>query len=344
MVTPKKTTIEEFSGNATNVGSQYAQKYEREIAGFFTQEYGKYSFSKKYVASCLQCIKKDAPTLFEFLSGAAKQSLLTLEQHVLLMLHEEELYHRNFNNKVLHCTVAGAKVGATNAQSNVLLGETLDWSTAYFPWSSLNKFKIKGNPAITAISFPGLPVSAGMNSKGLSLVWTGSGYYPPLMPKVGIPTYGIIFELLLSEDVPSAIKYLKNIKVAGAFIFFLGDAKGNFCVVEGVPGKIVIREESRASRANVYEYNDTISYAKQELPGIKKCHSIKRKKVMKRSFLKASRANESLLKKVLSQKHIYINSTYKHATLWRVIADCSAKELTLCPWRGGSNSWFKIKA
>lgn len=344
MKTNSPPLVTSFSGDTYSVGYQYAEQYEREIAGFFTQEFGRYSFSKKYVAACLTCVKKESPDLYKFLKGMSAASLLTLEQHILLLLHEEELYHRNFNNKVLHCTVAGAKVQATKGRNNVILGETLDWSTAYFPWSSLNRFNIKGRPAITAISFPGLPVSAGMNSKGLSLVWTGSGYYPPLMPKVGIPTYGIIFELLLRDDVPSAIKYLQSIKVAGAFIFFLGDAKGNFCVVEGLPGKIVIREETRASRANVYEYKDTIAYAQQKLPRVKKCHSIKRNKIMKKSFLKATRGDESLLKKVLSQKNIYINNTHKHATLWRVIVNCSAKELIVCPWRGGSNSWFKIKA
>lgn len=105
------------------------------------------------------------------------------------------------------------------------------------------------DPLTFDLSFPGLPTCAGMNSEGLTLLWTGSGYLPPRMPKVGIPTYGLVFELLLKKDVPAAVKYLKGIKNAGAFIFFLADKKGNFVVVEAVPGRIFVYEAQEAVRA-----------------------------------------------------------------------------------------------
>ena len=89
------TNIITFSGSPSECGDLYSEHYFKEIAGFFSQEFGNYKWSKRFVDSCIGHMKKYAPNATKFLQGVAKNSLLSFEQHSLLMLHEEEFYHRN---------------------------------------------------------------------------------------------------------------------------------------------------------------------------------------------------------------------------------------------------------
>ena len=81
--------IHTFSGTPKQCGAAYAKKFQREIAGFFSQEFGTYKYSKQYVRSCLKIMKEEAPYAAAFVQGASEYSLLSVEEHTLLMLHEE---------------------------------------------------------------------------------------------------------------------------------------------------------------------------------------------------------------------------------------------------------------
>ena len=195
-----------FSGSADECGTAYAAHYLREIAGFYSQEFGKYKEDKRFVEGCGRALQRGAPNAAAFINGASRRSLLSAHQHVLLLLHEEELYHRRLRRKSPHCTA----IGISDTVGRAFIGQTWDWNTSYYPWSSFNRFRIKGAPAFTTLSFPGLPACAGVNSDGLALFWTGAGYYPPLCPKIGVPTYALVFETLLYSDVSGAVEYLQN--------------------------------------------------------------------------------------------------------------------------------------
>ncbi len=333
-----------FRGTSLQCGIAYAERYQREMAGFFSQEFGTYSYSKQFVRACLRVMKSEAPHAAMFIRGAADRSLLSVEEHALLLLQEEELYHRKLRSKKPHCSVVGV-LARTRKSCSAIVGQNWDWNTSYYPWSSINRFAIKGAPKIVALSYPGLPVCAGMNSSGLSLLWTGSGYYPALNPKVGVPTYALVLETLLKRDVTGAIQYLKRVHNAGAFIFFLGDGRGKLAVVEAVPGKVFVTYSDYAHRANVFESPEAIAAANQNLPQASKCHSIKRSRIFARTSLRVrQKQNLESVKKIISQPNILIEKSFSHATLLQLIADSRRRELHLRSWRQKDSAWVTVTA
>ena len=334
-------TVNNFSGTLQYCGAAYSQKFQREIAGFFSQEFGVYNYSRSFVLACLKRLQQEAPNTATFLKGVASKSLLSLAEHTLLLLHEEELYHRKLLNKKPHCSAVG--VVYPTGKMGTLLGQNWDWNTAYFPWISFNRFKIRNKPRLLTLSFPGMPICAGVNSSGLSLMWTGAGYYPALRPTVGVPTYALIFEILLLNGVEAALDYLTSIKNAGAFIFILGDAQGSLAVVEAVPGKVFIKRIDAIHRANIFELPEAIAASSQKLPKLKKCHSLKRNKVFCKTFPDfALRPSLTGIKAMLSQKDIFVNNSCLHASLVQMVADCKKKKLLFSFWRQRSKAWIEF--
>jgi hypothetical protein len=334
--------INSFRGTSLQLGRDYGLFYQREIAGFFSQEFDSYKHRAGYVRRCLTAIDEQAPHCAAFLRGMTKSSLLTEEEHVLLMLHEEEFYHWKLSQKSPHCSAIG--LGGELTASGAVLGQNWDWGTGYFPWMSLNRFVNKRSPEILAVSFPGLPGCAGLNANGFSLMWTGAGYYPPLIPIAGIPTYALVFEMLHQPDVETAIAYLQSVRNAGAFIFFLGDKSGDVAVVEAVPGKVFVTRTPIAHRANVFESKDTIAAARQRLPIAKKCHSRIRCQIFETAERELSRRpSVTQVKSVLSKPNILIERGHSHATLMQLVADCETGTLHYRPWRQSSNDWRQAK-
>ena len=200
--------------------------------------------------------------------------------------------------------------------------------------------KPNNGPEVLSYHYPGLYNCAGINSEGLAFMWTGSGYYPMTKPVSGLPTYTIIAEIFKKKSVKKALNYLKGIKNAGAFIFFIQDSSGAEAVIEAVPGKIWISQEKTLARANHYESKECINWSKQKLP--KKPESTQRRR----------ERIEILKKQSLSFKHI--KSIFKDApdlfcdlpdrlTIDSLIAD--TKKLKLYYSRGGqysSGKWHSL--
>ena len=341
--TDRMLTIDTFQGSARRVGAGYGRRFQREIAGFFSQEFGSYRHSKPFVRACLRCIEDQAPVTAAFLAGLASDSLLSPEEHVLLLLHEEELYHRRLRAKKPHCTAVGVAAQGRKA-GGAIVGQNWDWNTAYFPWAAVNRFAISRRPEVVALSYPGLPICAGLNSAGLALMWTGAGYYPPVLPKSGIPTYALVFETLLEQDVASALEYLWSVRPAGAFIFFLGDRRGNLAIVEGTPGRIFVEQVDLGHRANVFEGPGAIKASGQKLPGPHKCHSLTRNQVLSRCAARLSaRRTISEVQSVLSRPTILIEKSFSHATLMQLVADCGRGALLVRPWRQQHHDWIEVR-
>lgn len=333
--------INTFSGSAKKVAAAYGKHFQREIAGFFSQEFDTYNYSKNFVRACSKVMKKDAPFAAAFVEGIATRSLLSVEEHTLLLLHEEELYHRQLNKKTPHCSAVGMN-SASRKSKGAIVGENWDWNTSYFPWMSINRFAFKGKPSFVSHSYPGLPACAGLNSSGLALMWTGSGYFPPLIPKVGVPTYALVLETLLKQDVPSAIEYLQSASNAGAFIFFLGDSKGRLAIVEDTPGNVFVEHTEFGHRANIFEGREAVIASKQKLPGPNKCHSLKRNKVfMQTSQRLKRRPSVKGVQSILSQPTILIKETASHVTLMQLVADCRRRELMFRSWM--EDSWSRVR-
>lgn len=333
----------QFDGTPRQCGRAYADEFQREIAGFFFQEFGAYKYSEKFVKACLRKLLRQAPHAGAFLEGMAERSLLTRNQLALLMLHEEELYHRRLKKQWPHCTAIGR--GASASKQGAIVGQNWDWSTSYYPWSALLRFRLSGLPRVLSLAYPGLPVCAGINSAGLTLMWSGSGYYPPILPKEGVPTYALCFEVLLKRNVRAALRYLEEIDNAGAFMFFLGDESGDFAVVEGVPGKIFVSREKISKRSNVFENSACMRAARQKLPSEKKCHSVLRNRILAEAESKLLRRHGVQgIKKALSLPNILIEKAYSHATLVQLVADCQSRCLHVRPWRQCRQAWKVYRA
>lgn len=327
-----------FSGSPKTAGAAYGLCYYREAAGFFSQEYAQHRVSSAYAKACWRAMQRYTPRAAEFTRGMASESLLTKEQHVWMLLHEEELYHRKFLQRLPHCSAAAI---AGNSRVGAVIGQNWDWSTAYYPWLSFNRFNLAKSPRVLALSFPGLPICAGINSAGLSLMWTGAGYYPPLRPVSGVPTYALTFELLLKRSVPEALEWLKKVPNAGAFIFFLADRQGKVALIEGTPGKVFSWSGAHAHRANVYELPEACRASRQRLPPEGKCNSRIRNRIFERKFSHPEIGKPLLaVQQILDTPGIKVGPKAAHATLVQLAASTKTGAMHIKLWR--ESRWKKF--
>jgi predicted choloylglycine hydrolase len=245
--------LTKFSGSSFQCGKDYGQHFEVMIKGFLHQEITSKPYlikNKKLLNGCLASIETYAPKSLQLMKGMAIGASLPLEQVSLLTLHEEIVHNE-------HCSAF--------AQNN-LIGQNWDWEPSLFPWPGVLELEQKGSPKTLTYHYPGLWSCAGLNQHGLTLMWTGTGYYPMVKAKVGVPTYILISEILRKKTLKSALSFLENTPRAGCFNFFLMDAKGQQALVEGAPGKIHIEFGSKLCRANHYESPQLIRHSEQKLP------------------------------------------------------------------------------
>jgi isopenicillin-N N-acyltransferase-like protein len=251
-------SIETIKGPALEAGRLYGKIFEPMIMGFCSQELKPDETKLNYARECWSHIDKSAPKSAEFMRGMAEGARLSLDHITLLSLHEEIVHQP-------HCT-AFAATGKATEDGSTLVGMNWDWASNLYPWAGLLRLEVTGDPKMLAYHYPGLWASAGINEYGLSLMWTGSGYLPPVRPIVGLPTYVIIAEILRRRNVAEVAEYLQSITHAGCFIFFIGDPSGVVAVIEAAPGKLSIQRSNHVlSRANHYENNQLIECSKQDL-------------------------------------------------------------------------------
>ncbi len=253
-----RLTLTRITGTPRTCGEAYGETFEPLIMGFVRQELRPDRKRLAFARRCEGHIENSAPTSAAFLRGMAAGSHLSLDHLTLLTLHEEIVH-------VPHCTAFVATGNATRGRKTIV-AQNWDWAPNLYPWAGLLRLEIKGRPRAALYHYPGLWACAGVNDAGLALMWTGAGYFPKVPPAVGVPTYVIIAEILLRRSVAEALAFLKAVKVAGSFIFFLADAGGDVAVVEAVPGKLHIERSREAmTRANHYTCPELIQCSKQVL-------------------------------------------------------------------------------
>lgn len=245
-----------ISGNSYNCGIEYGETLSTLICGFFNQEIKPTDKKITYARKCWEIVKKNAPHSTEFIRGVAQTSGLNISQLVMLLLHEELIHQQ-------HCSGFVIAPELTEKRTMVV-AQNWDWPTKYYPWPSLLKMKLDSGKTTLTYNYPGLWSACGINSGGLSLMWTGSGYRPLVKPIVGIPTYILIAEILQLETVAEALSYLNKIKYAGSFIFLLGDATGDTCVVEAIPNHHIVKKSPTfICRTNFFVDLDMIKKSRQ---------------------------------------------------------------------------------
>jgi isopenicillin-N N-acyltransferase-like protein len=247
-------TLMLISGKPRERGRQYGQKFKDGIAAFLDKEiYQVYAKQRKdvsrddllaYAGKCGKELKAYAPALFEEYEGEAEGSGLKLEEVLLLSLHEETAGHHVWGRKspaIEHCTAlaAGSKVTRDGC---AYVGQNWDWMPSVYGMSSMVHWKRPEGPSILGYVFPGLWMGAGLNSAGIALCWTaGSGPQQVQGPRVGIPTYALITQMLYQDTLEGALQEAERAKHAGWFVFVIGDGKGQIATLEATPEKLVVQ-------------------------------------------------------------------------------------------------------
>lgn len=328
----------DISGSSQDCGFAYGHLFAPEIFGFFAQEIEPSSSWLEYARNCWQCIEKDAAVSAAFIRGMSEATTIDTEHLTLLLLHEELVQQSQF--AVPHCT-AFAISRNMMADNKTIVAQNWDWEPSSYPWPGLLKMRMQKFPATLTYHYPGLWSVCGINEHGLSLMWTG-GYNVPVKIIVGIPTYVLIAEILQLQTVNEAIKYLNAVNAAGAFIFLLGDAMGDTCVIEVTPeSRITEKSVSPLCRANHFVYCLGKTCEGWEESIIDTQESIKRYDGLRKALKQTSAMTIGKAKKILTRPPLF-HTADESMTIDSLIAVCEYRTLWTC--RGGNEPghWQKV--
>ena len=150
-----------ISGTPRERGLAYGRHFATAIRGFLDREiysvFVGHPFSKEellsYAAGCQQVIREVCPIIAQELEGMAEGSGLSLDEHILITLHEE-LYHRGTLPPVPHCTAVGVSPPVTSGET--LIGQTWDWMPSVAGLSAMLEWSRDDGPSVLAYAFPGL--------------------------------------------------------------------------------------------------------------------------------------------------------------------------------------------
>lgn len=241
-----------ISGKPRERGKEYGATFKDAIRGFLENEIYR-SFTGKpnardgmlrFAGACGKAVKEFSPLVFEEMEGMAEGTGLRLEEIVLVTNHEE-LWHRGLVPATNHCTVFGAAPPDTK-DGDTFVGQTWDWMESVYGLSSMLLWKRPEGPSLLAYAYPGLWTGAGINSEGVALCWH-SGGGDGKEPRVGIPAYVLIAQMLYQETLKAALDEARRAVHAGWFVFLLGDARGALATVRGTPKKLDVVEEAKAN-------------------------------------------------------------------------------------------------
>lgn len=311
-----------IQGTPTRAGVQYGRKYRAEIYQFLNLLKNDNTFNwegtREIAHRYEEFIKTFTPFTFAFLNGVAQGSKVDRLDLVTLLAHEEIVHHP-------HCTGISAKDPHTQ---KTVLGQTWDWAPRYAPFGSVVEYDIKGGQKVLSYHFPGLWSAMGINKAGLSLVWTGVGYYPNVKPMMGVPTYAIISELLQKKSVDEAVEFLERIPNAGSFAFLIADDHET-AAIEAAPNKVVVDRESNTHlRANHYDMPELKDYTHQKLE--LDHESIRRRAVLERRTREAARSGSldiDAIHNILGKSTKISEYGEENATIALIALDPAKREL-----------------
>jgi isopenicillin-N N-acyltransferase-like protein len=237
-------TLTVIAGKPRERGKSYGQKFKDAIHAFLDKElhkaYAKHSSKEeqlRYAGQCTKAIKEYAPTILDEMEGIAEGTGLRLEDIVNISLHEE--IGKGALPKIDHCTALAAGPPDTR-DGNVYVGQNWDWMQSVFGLSQMLLWKRSEGPSLLAYSYPGLWVGAGLNSAGIALCWTWGEKMGIKAPRVGIPSYVLLTQMLYQDTLKGALEEARRTKHAGWFCFVLADSKGQIANVDGTPEKLII--------------------------------------------------------------------------------------------------------
>jgi isopenicillin-N N-acyltransferase-like protein len=246
-----------ISGQPVERGRAYGEKFGEAIRAFLDREiYASFAGKTatkdellRYADQCGKAIREYSPEIADELDGLAAGAGLRQEEAVLITLHEE-LWHRGVLPHVEHCTAIAVGPPDTN-DGHAYVGQNWDWMQSVYGLSSMLLWKRPEGASVLAYSYPGLWAGAGLNSAGIALCWTSAQGLEIPGPRVGIPSYVLIAQMLYQESLSAAIEEARRAKNAGWFTFVLADGEGQLANVEGSPEELAV-ELNRGHLARVY--------------------------------------------------------------------------------------------
>ncbi len=259
-------TLTVIEGKPRQRGRQYGKHFEGPIRAFLEKEvvqacakHASRDALLRYAGECTRAIKEYSPTIHDELEGIAEGAGLRLEEAVLITLHEETAGHKDGKlPAVPHCTALAAAPPDTR-DGRTYVGQNWDWMASVYGLSSMLHWKRPEGPSLLAYAYPGLWAGAGLNSAGVALCWTWGDTLGVKGPRVGIPAYVLIAQMLYQDSLEGALREATRARHAGWFAFVLADAKGQIATVDGTPEQMVIqRPRGHTARA---------SYACREILG-----------------------------------------------------------------------------
>lgn len=250
-------SLVKISGTARERGRQYGRLFADDIQKFLDEQLFA-PFAKggqmreqmlKYAGLNVKPLRKYTPEVFDELEGMAEGSGLSLEEHVLITLHEE-MYHRGILPMVDHCTATAVGPPATN-DGKTYVAQSWDWFGDLYGTSQVLLWEREEGESVLSYSYPGLWIGAGMNSAGIALCWTSALSGDIKGPTIGIPSYTLIAHMLYQPSLEAALEEARRVPQAGWFTFVLGDGDGKLLNYEGSPQKSAY-EWTEGSLARVY--------------------------------------------------------------------------------------------
>jgi isopenicillin-N N-acyltransferase-like protein len=240
-------TLTVIRGTPRERGRQYGRSFRGPLETFLDREiYAAFVRPRatnreamlRYAGQCGKAIRDFSPMIWDELEGMAEGSGRRIEEVVLITLHEE-LYHRGVLPSVDHCTAIAAGPPNTN-DGHTYVGQTWDWMTSVYGMSSMLLWRRTEGPSLLAYAYPGLWVGAGLNSAGIALCWTSAGGPGFPGPRVGIPSYVLIAQMLYQDTLDGALSEARRATQAGWFTFVLADGDGRLVNVEGSPSELIV--------------------------------------------------------------------------------------------------------
>jgi isopenicillin-N N-acyltransferase-like protein len=260
-----------ISGKPRERGKQYGQKFKDAIRAFLDKEIYQVCAKQasreellRYAGKCAEAVKEYSPTIMEELGGIAEGTGLELEEAVLITLHEETAGHKGgVVPPIQHCTALAAGPPDTR-DGKTYVGQNWDWMASVYGLSSMLYWKRSEGPSLLAYAYPGLWVGAGLNSAGVALCWTWGDGLGIKGPRVGIPSYVLIAQMLYQDTLEDALQEARRAKHAGWFNFVLADGNGQLATVEGTPEKLVIQKPRGHTARASYACREILGGTKSE--------------------------------------------------------------------------------
>lgn len=226
----------EISGQPRERGIIYGKTKKKEIIHLVDYLYSQLNSQKEDVLNHIQkyipFIDSYSPEIAEEMKGIAGGSGKLYEEIVMIAMHEEHSALKNHG-----CTTFAVTPNMTS-NGNSYIGQTWDIGCELCKNAGaiLLNVKRENGPDFLSYAYAGMLAGAGINEKGISLVWNS---LPRLQIKPGVPTYVIIEEVLRQETIGGALAAVCRAERAGCFNFVIAD-ESEIYNIEATPDDIDI--------------------------------------------------------------------------------------------------------